>query len=320
MLSTAVHNTDMIKKDTPWFFRMKSLVGEHPNKNPTGLGNNKTEIDLSVLITDGDDTSSVGGGVLDVDDSSNSDDIEFPADPSAPIPPALKQKLEAIQDDANNSAEVKVKDQSSEVPSKKKKPKDAPMVKPKTEMNGGSVKAEKTKDQFAAVAEAEEETTRMAVEAKKQCNEARKEMFITHLDAKTCAQNNKLKAKLQLEQLWIEHKICLAQLDFPPWLQQNTVGGMPIGHAHITQPVARVDQDLAASSSNIQWPQPHFSPSFLSPTSSLFGLGLDASAFNGMDLDSLPSHFLKGSGTVAGNNSDMNGWEKDVIAHHEEHS
>ncbi|KAJ7810346.1 hypothetical protein B0H14DRAFT_2863963, partial [Mycena olivaceomarginata] len=84
---------DKIKKEFPWFFHVRSLIGERPNLMPTGLGNNESEVDLSLLLTsdrDGDDTSSFapddtteGPGsptgstapvvVVDVDDDSDSD-------------------------------------------------------------------------------------------------------------------------------------------------------------------------------------------------------------------------------------------------------
>ncbi|KAJ7757169.1 hypothetical protein B0H14DRAFT_3896186 [Mycena olivaceomarginata] len=52
---------DKIKREFPWFFHVRSLIEERPNLMPTGLGNDESEVDLSLLLTsdrDGDDTSS----------------------------------------------------------------------------------------------------------------------------------------------------------------------------------------------------------------------------------------------------------------------
>jgi hypothetical protein len=53
---------DSIKKDSPWFFHMRSLVGERPNLVHAGLGNNDSEVDMSILLggdRDADDISSL---------------------------------------------------------------------------------------------------------------------------------------------------------------------------------------------------------------------------------------------------------------------
>ncbi|KAJ7815341.1 hypothetical protein B0H14DRAFT_3746044 [Mycena olivaceomarginata] len=83
---------DLIKEDSPWFFHMRSLVGERPNLVHAGLGNNDSEVDMSILLggdRDADDSSSLApddtadlpgqltrspsATVIDLDDGSDSD-------------------------------------------------------------------------------------------------------------------------------------------------------------------------------------------------------------------------------------------------------
>ncbi|KAJ6576222.1 hypothetical protein B0H10DRAFT_2236563 [Mycena sp. CBHHK59/15] len=45
---------DEIKESCPWFFEMRSLIGERPNIRPVGIGNNDSDIDTSLLLR-GDD-------------------------------------------------------------------------------------------------------------------------------------------------------------------------------------------------------------------------------------------------------------------------
>src|SRR5437016_13689946 len=47
---------DDIKLTCPWFWKLKELIGECPNVVPVGLGNNNTDIDVSILaMTTGDE-------------------------------------------------------------------------------------------------------------------------------------------------------------------------------------------------------------------------------------------------------------------------
>ncbi|KAJ6615737.1 hypothetical protein B0H10DRAFT_2220072 [Mycena sp. CBHHK59/15] len=46
---------DKIKEDSPWFWHMRSLIGEHPNLRPVGIGNNGDNMDTSLLIPNADD-------------------------------------------------------------------------------------------------------------------------------------------------------------------------------------------------------------------------------------------------------------------------
>ncbi|KAJ7734412.1 hypothetical protein B0H16DRAFT_1577766 [Mycena metata] len=76
---------DEIKLDSPWFWEMRSLIGERPNLRPVGIGNNNSTMDVSLLLPGSDDdadgarTSSpdlfpetLGGKSVDSDDESTS--------------------------------------------------------------------------------------------------------------------------------------------------------------------------------------------------------------------------------------------------------
>lgn len=40
-----------VEKLCPWYYRMKALIGKHPNTKPVGIGNSTSELDLDVLMT-----------------------------------------------------------------------------------------------------------------------------------------------------------------------------------------------------------------------------------------------------------------------------
>ena len=42
--------SDIIKAGVPWFFEMCSLISEHPNLVPTGIGNGNSAIDMNILL------------------------------------------------------------------------------------------------------------------------------------------------------------------------------------------------------------------------------------------------------------------------------
>ncbi|KAJ6613701.1 hypothetical protein B0H10DRAFT_2436356 [Mycena sp. CBHHK59/15] len=41
---------DKIKKDLPWFYHIRTLIVSRPNLQPVGIGNNKTDFDISLLL------------------------------------------------------------------------------------------------------------------------------------------------------------------------------------------------------------------------------------------------------------------------------
>jgi hypothetical protein len=43
--------TGIIQQSFPWFFEMRTLIGECPNVNPTGLGNSATDVDMDSYRT-----------------------------------------------------------------------------------------------------------------------------------------------------------------------------------------------------------------------------------------------------------------------------
>ncbi|KAJ7634031.1 hypothetical protein B0H17DRAFT_1217339 [Mycena rosella] len=46
---------DEIKEDSPWFWHMRSLIGERPNLRPVGIGNNGDDMDTSILFPSASD-------------------------------------------------------------------------------------------------------------------------------------------------------------------------------------------------------------------------------------------------------------------------
>ncbi|KAF8183570.1 hypothetical protein K438DRAFT_1975044 [Mycena galopus ATCC 62051] len=206
---------DQIKKEFPWFFHVRALIGERPNLIPTGLGNNDSEIDTSLLMPsdrDGDDASSIiaddttsytpsppravesPGAPVDADDS----DSDFPANPSN-----FKRK--------KANTEVTAVD----VKPGRKKTKPAPAVsKPATKKTGPTAKPATAKDKFAAAVATEEETAQQALQVKQSKLSAQKEVELQKLKVKGEMKAKKEDAKLALTKLKMEqeHEYRMAQL------------------------------------------------------------------------------------------------------------
>ncbi|KAJ7874284.1 hypothetical protein B0H13DRAFT_2551810 [Mycena leptocephala] len=86
---------DLIKKDSPWFFHVRSLIASRPNLQPVGLGNNDSAFDVDLLLRTpfDDDLSSVPpedtedlpsqltGDVVDAVDISSDSDTQAQAGP-----------------------------------------------------------------------------------------------------------------------------------------------------------------------------------------------------------------------------------------------
>lgn len=64
----------------PWYFRMKCILGEHPNVKPVGIGNSNSELDLDVLTSGTqDDTSGLEDNeTIQLDENNDNDDGRNP--------------------------------------------------------------------------------------------------------------------------------------------------------------------------------------------------------------------------------------------------
>ncbi|KAJ7026486.1 hypothetical protein C8F04DRAFT_1190431 [Mycena alexandri] len=179
---------DLIKKDSPWFFHMRSLVGERPNLVHTGLGNNDSAVDMGILLS---------GGDRDLDDSSSlaADDAADPltCSPDSDVPPV--PTLESAK--RGEKAARKRKQPSG--PAAKK----APTTKPAN-----------IKDKFMATAIAEEEIAQQLLKLKQSKHEVRKEVQLEKLRLQADAKAKKNEARLDLARLKMaqEHKYRMAQM------------------------------------------------------------------------------------------------------------
>ncbi|KAJ6458697.1 hypothetical protein C8R45DRAFT_942531 [Mycena sanguinolenta] len=75
-LDCQLNGVDLIKLESPWFFNMRTLIAARPNLHPVGLGNNKTEIDTSILLhsSDADNNDTSSNGRNDDEDTSTAPD------------------------------------------------------------------------------------------------------------------------------------------------------------------------------------------------------------------------------------------------------
>ncbi|KAJ7745147.1 hypothetical protein B0H16DRAFT_1856801 [Mycena metata] len=217
---------DLIKEDSPWFFHMRSLVGERPNLVHTGLGNNDSEVDMSILLggdRDADDSSSLAPddiadlpgqltrspSVTAVDlDGSDSDDL-----PRAPTLESVKKGgIKRKQPDAVNSSESldmkpPVKKTQPKPAISQPAPKKTPVAKPVT-----------VKDKFTAAVLAEEQTAQEHLKLKRAKNTDRKEVQLEKLRLQAEAKAEKSKAKMEILRMKMaqEHEYRMAQLRAGP--------------------------------------------------------------------------------------------------------
>ncbi|KAJ7846024.1 hypothetical protein B0H14DRAFT_3138898 [Mycena olivaceomarginata] len=152
---------DKIKKEFSWFFHVRSLIEERPNLMPTGLGNNESEVDLSLLLTsdrDGDDTSSFAPD----------DTTEGPGSPTGSTAPVV---------DPSESGVDTVKPE-------KKKTKPSPGVSQPAPTKTPAAKPVTAKDKFAAMAVAEEQTAQQSLQGKAKVEKERARREIIELKMK----------------------------------------------------------------------------------------------------------------------------------------
>ncbi|KAJ7255866.1 hypothetical protein B0H12DRAFT_1113173 [Mycena haematopus] len=228
---------DKIKDEFPWFFRVRSLIGERPNLMPTGLGNNDSEVDTSLLLAsdrDGDDISSI----VPDDTTSNAPSSPRPVGSPAPIDvddsdsdlPAPSNLLKRKKSDSGDVAVADVKPE-------KKKTKPAPGISQPAPKKTPAAKPATAKDKFAAVVVAEEETAQQALKVKQSKLSAQKEVELQRIKVKAQAKVEKERAKLELAKLKMkqEHEYRMEQLRMEAGMGQRQAGPSTYGSTSHTR-------------------------------------------------------------------------------------
>ncbi|KAF8182126.1 hypothetical protein K438DRAFT_1161581 [Mycena galopus ATCC 62051] len=224
---------DLIKADFPWFFRMQSLVGERPNLVPTGLGNNDSEYDVSLLLgseRDSDSSSAAFGETGDLPEQMTSPSTAATpialdvSDSDSELPPvptlaSVKGKRKRSVDDL---AAVDVK------PAKETKPK--PGVSEPAPKKTPAPKPGTAKDKFAAAVIAEEETARELLKAKQSKREGQKEVQLARLKLQGEWKAEKARAKLELARLKMEQDHEMRMEEMRAALRQSHAG--PSSHRY----------------------------------------------------------------------------------------
>ncbi|KAJ7719818.1 hypothetical protein B0H16DRAFT_1897044 [Mycena metata] len=220
---------DAIQAHSPWFWEMRSLIGERPNLRPVGLGNNASEMDTSILTphvdaggdvaapSSPDDTSDLPDQLANMD-TSDTDQSGVPAGDE-----------DEDESDGNGgkktAADRRAKRKRSPSPSvdpiatatgrKKTKPQPGistptPTVKSAATVKG--TKATSTKDKFSAVVAAEEATAQELLRLKQDKNKARNKVQLAQIESVTQLKLEKLRArertkmaKITLAQTKLEH-------------------------------------------------------------------------------------------------------------------
>ncbi|KAJ7667218.1 hypothetical protein B0H17DRAFT_1142901 [Mycena rosella] len=219
---------DLIKVDSPWFFHVRDLIASRPNLQPVGIGNNKSDINTSILLPGhGDDTSSNFDDVdLRSQLSEGPDDVLSQGpDPSEP----MIDVSSGSDNDMPEALATSVKRKALDAPEKdkpvKKKTKAAPATStPAAAAPAVPKKSASTKDRFSATIVAEEETQQRALAVKKEKNDAKKEVALKKIAmecdvrlVKARSKEKEKKQKLQLAKLKMdqEHQYRMAQLQQP---------------------------------------------------------------------------------------------------------
>ena len=238
----------MIKDACPWFFNMCDLIAEWPNLVPTGLGNSRTAVDLSVLQADVEgEVDEEGLGVL-----YNKEAKEIMADTTEPSGvSSFSEDSEAIEltdtndpPPANPPVALKAETMPSTLPGTKVESKPDVGLKRKAEMieadpwtpaRPGTSKAAALKtmmakksklQEFSAAAQAEEITRQKEIELAKAKVEAAvmfkveagkavlsaKVEFHKH-NADERSEKQKLKHELRLLQARQKHELQMACLN-----------------------------------------------------------------------------------------------------------
>ncbi|KAF7336397.1 hypothetical protein MVEN_02188400 [Mycena venus] len=218
---------DEIREESPWFWEMRSLIGERPNLRPVGIGNNSDDMDTSLLLPQG----STDDDGLQSDDHVNSpDDTEdFPehlestaADTDDYTP---GQDHDDDDDSEGDGRRGKRKRASSSEPTasvpavKRTKPQKAiSTTVPTTSARAKAAKGSRpstAKDRFNAVAKARKEIELAKIQADAKVQ-------VESRNAKTQEKLAKIVlAKMKLQQ---EHEFRMAQIQSSQHTGQNSMG------------------------------------------------------------------------------------------------
>lgn len=235
---------DLIKKDSPWFFHMRSLVGERPNLVHAGLGNNDSEVDMSILLggdRDADDSSSLAPddtadlpGQLTRSPSATVIDLDDGSDSDLPPVPILASVTTGVVKRKQPSAVNSSESLDTKPPLKKTRPQ--PAISRPAEKKTAAAKPVTVKDKFAAAVLAEEETAQERLRLKQAKNAGRKEVQLEKLRLQAEAKSEKNKAQLEILRMKMtqEHEYRLAQLRAGPSQPQagpSSHSGAYTGHS-----------------------------------------------------------------------------------------
>ncbi|KAF7372058.1 hypothetical protein MVEN_00064100 [Mycena venus] len=218
---------DQIKTDFPWFFHVRSLIGERPNLMPTGLGNNDSEVELSLLLAsdrDGDDTSSLVRDDTPASPRSPSAELSEPidvddSDSDIPLAPTLASAQRKRKKSESADAEI------TDVKPEMKKTKPAPGVSQPAPKKT-TARPATTKDKFAAIAVAEEETAQQELKVKRAKLSARKEIELEKVRAQGKVKVEKERAKRDIAELKLkqEHEYRMARMRLEAGMGQCRAG------------------------------------------------------------------------------------------------
>ncbi|KAJ7700178.1 hypothetical protein B0H16DRAFT_1835286 [Mycena metata] len=204
---------DKIKLNSPWFWEMRSLIGERPNLRPVGIGNNNSAMDVSLLLPGSDDdadgarTSSpdlfpetLGGKSVDSDNESTSSKKPIVIDNEDSDVAKAKGKSAGKRRAVSEPASPNVKP-----PTKKTKPQ--PAISVSTPTQAKLAKPATTKDKFTATILAEEETRCKELALTRDKNRVRAEIELAKVkslrDVKV--EKTKMKAKEKLAKIELVH-------------------------------------------------------------------------------------------------------------------
>ncbi|KAJ6529394.1 hypothetical protein B0H19DRAFT_1242891 [Mycena capillaripes] len=241
---------DKIEQRSPWFWKIRSFIGERPNLKPVGLGNNSTEMDTSVLLphidfddfthaSSPDDTTDLPDHLTRADTGTSDTDGPGPDDQS-----------QSFLDDDSDDEQVpdrrgKRKAPSAEPsileprPKKPKAPKPSISIPAPAAQSAKPLKSTSAKDKFTAVVQAEEATEQERLRLKKEKIRARKELELAKISGQAKVQIEKSKgktqeklAKLELARLKLEqeHQLRMAQSHYP---QSSHAGPSSMGSSSL---------------------------------------------------------------------------------------
>jgi hypothetical protein len=206
---------DVIKETCPWFWKLKELIGERPNVNPVGIGNNASPIDDSVL----------GPSELDLtDDFTTNGDLtdDFPTNGDGPgdsatgdDPFKIESDGDSLDSDSAPTRKRKLVPDVTDVGLKKKTSAKAGTSMPAATPGATSSKKPKNVvEKFVEVAKAEEETTHKILDLKKERERGKAAATVASIQAKKDIQMQKAKLRANAKQLKMtqDHEFRMLQL------------------------------------------------------------------------------------------------------------